>query len=150
MSKKPEKKPIYRTISDRTAGQFIVNIANVPEGKLELYKLTNNGQSVPIADLELPENMRINPDPKEFRQHIQKEIRKIQSYVTAKNEFLKSGIALKIDETSAIQEGLIEPGEDKRRLKESENTKSGKKKSKKEEAKMGRPGFFKGVTFDRD
>lgn len=152
MSKKFERKPIYRTVSDR-GGQFIVNIANVPDGKVELYKLSAKGQSVPIADLELPPEIGTNSSPAEFREHIKKEIRRIETYVKAKNEFDKSKIALKIDETAAIEEGLIEIQEDKRRLPKGEfeesNDKDKKKgEKKKEKPRRGRPSFFKGVQFD--
>ena len=147
MVKKSIKAPIYRTISDR-GGQFFVNIAEVPAGRAELYRSGGAGELIPVADIQVPEDMRINPDPKEFREHVKKEIRKIENYVKAKTEFDQSNIEMRIDEAAAVEKGLIslEDGRKtpKNALPESKQT----KKTKKKEAKMGRPGFFKGVDFD--
>jgi hypothetical protein len=142
MTKK--RAPIFRMISDR-GGQYIVNIANVPDGTVELYKQAEDGRRIPVADVGVPKDIRINPDPIEFRNYVKKEIRRIEAYIKAKNEFEKSDTILHIDEKDAVAKGILPVGEDKRRLPGAGG--QGNKKPKK--AKMGRPGFFNGVDFEK-
>jgi len=111
-----KRKRIFKTMMNRDV-QFIVNIADVNEGKVEVFKYADDNSLVPIADIELPNEMRKNAHPRELRQHILKDLRKIENYVKAKAEFSASGIALRINEEQAVEAGLLSGrDEDRRKL----------------------------------
>lgn len=128
------KPPLYRSYSTRS-GQFIINIAEAAQGKVEVYKPADSGRLIPVANINIPPSVARNAEYAiEFRNHIGKEIRKIEEYVTAKNTFESSKIELLLEE----KEQALLVREDKRRLG-SKGKQSLKNKKKGGAGAVGRP-----------
>jgi hypothetical protein len=118
------KAPKYRTLTTNK-GQFIVNMAEAEDGKVEIFKPSpkQTGQLIQIADIELPKDLRKADDHiegRKQREHILKEIRRIENFVAARAEFERGAINLKNEvepELLGIEEDLRRAPTDVKRSK---------------------------------